>query len=68
MKTGTMTLDEGGACVLPMEILQEVGWQAGERLTVEILGGVIHVGRTDPLILDAQNAVGGRLDEGEQIT
>ena len=64
MKTGTMTLDEDGACFLPMEILQEVGWQPGERLIVESVEGVIRLIRADSPIGDARHAVESGLNEG----
>jgi antitoxin component of MazEF toxin-antitoxin module len=59
-----MTLDADGGCFLPVELLQEVGWQPGEKLTVESAGGVIRIGRADPPKSDAQASSSGRLNEG----
>jgi len=64
MKTDTMTLDSDGGCFLPAELLQEVGWQPGEKLTVECVGGVIRVGRAGRSISDAQASSASRLNDG----
>jgi hypothetical protein len=65
MGTGTMTLDSDGGCLLPAELLQRLGWQPGEKLAVGCVGGVISVGRAEPLISELQTAVASRPDEGE---
>ena len=65
METGTMTLDSDGGCFLPVDILQEVGWQLGEKLTVESVGGIIHVVRAYSLIGESPDVAITELDQGD---
>jgi hypothetical protein len=61
---GTVTLDSDGVFFLHLEILQEVGWQTGERLIVESVDGAIRLVSADSSTSDAQDAVPSRLEEG----
>lgn len=57
MSIAKLVLGEDGAIIFPSEILSELNWQAGQKLTARLENGAIFLGNTDAAICRAQAMV-----------